>query len=95
MYEQWQSEGDDQDQSITIFDQAECIKITADLKSFTPPDPNIILTVTDNLSSNTSQYLDKDTFVLHDITYVIDDESLTKPQIYLSPQADKRNTGIR
>ena len=46
-----------------IFDEGESIKITADPKSFVPSDPNMVLTVTDNASSNASQYLNKDTFV--------------------------------
>ena len=45
----------------------------------------MILTVTDNPSSYASQYLNKDAFVLHDVTHVIDDEPPTKPHIYLSP----------
>ena len=43
------------------------------------PDPNIIHMVTDNANPNASQYLNKDTFVLHDVTYVIDDEHPTRP----------------
>ena len=67
-------EEDNQDQLITIFDNGESIKITADPKSFVPLDLNMILTVTDNDSTNASHYLDRDMFVLHNVTYVIDDE---------------------
>ena len=73
MYEKCLHEEDDQDQLITIFDEGESIKIIADPKSFVSPDLNMILTVTDNPSSNASQCLNKDMFVLHDVTYVIDD----------------------
>ena len=74
---------------ITIFDKGESIKIAADPRSFAPPDPNMILTVTDSACTDAS-HLSKDTFVLHDVTYVIDDEYSTKPQICLSPQQIKR-----
>ena len=85
LYEKCLHEEDDQDHLIMISDEVESIKIMADPKAFAPPDPNMILTVTDNPSSNASQCLNKDTLVLHDITYVKDEEPLTKPQIYLSP----------
>ena len=49
----------------------------------------MIVTVTDSTSTNAS-HLNKDTFVLHGGTYVIDDEYPTKPQIYLSPKQIKR-----
>ena len=74
---------------ITTFDKDESIKITVDPRSFMPPDPNMILTVTDSASSNAS-HIKKDMFVLHDVTYVIDDDYPTKPKIYLSPQQIKR-----
>ena len=48
----------------------------------------MILTVNDS-ASTVASHLSKDTFVLHDVTYVIDDEYQTKPQIYLSPQQIK------
>ena len=70
--------GHNQDQEITIFDKGESIKITVDPESFTPRDLNMILTLTVNTSTNTNHYLDKDTFILHDVTYVIDDEHPTK-----------------
>ena len=90
MYEKCPHKEDDQDQVITIFDEGESIKITANPESFTPPDPNMILTVTDNTSTDANHYLDKDMFVLLGVVYVIDDEHLTKPQIYLSPQQIKQ-----
>ena len=70
---------DDQDQLITILDKGESIKNTPDPKSLVPPDLNMILTVADHPSSNAGQYLDKNTFSLYDVTYVIDNEPLTKP----------------
>ena len=39
---------------------------------------------------NANHNFDKDTFVLDDITYTIDDGHSTKPQIYLTPQHIKR-----
>ena len=84
------TQGRQSDQSIMIFNMGEFIKITVDPKPFMPPDLNMILTVTDNPSSNASQCLNKDHFVMHDVTYVIDDEPLTKPQIYLSQQQIRR-----
>ena len=50
------------------------------------PDLNMILTMTDNTSANANHYLNKDTFILCDVTYVVDDEHPIKPQIYLTPQ---------
>ena len=91
MYQKCSCEEDDQDQVIIIFDKGESIKITADPRSFTPPDPNMILTVTDSPSTSAS-HLGKDTVVLHDVTCVIDDEYPTKPQIYLSPQQKNKTT---
>ena len=85
LYEKCPPKEDNQDQVRTIFDKGESIKITADPKSFAPPDPNMILTVTDSATTNAS-HLDKDMFVLHDVTYVIDNEHLAEPQIYLPPK---------
>ena len=42
-------------------------------ESFTLPDPNMILSVTNEASANANHDLDKDTFVLDDVTYVIDE----------------------
>ena len=90
MYEKCPHEGDDQDKEITIFEEGESIKVTADPESFIPPDLNMILTVTDNTCTNANHYLNKDMFVLHDVTYVIDDEHPDKHQIYLTQQQIKR-----
>ena len=90
MYEKCPCEEDDQDQEITIFDEGESIEVTANPESFTPPDPNMILSVTNKTSANANYYLDKDTFVLDDVIYIIDDRHLIKPQIYLLPQHIKR-----
>ena len=49
----------------------------------------MINTVTDNANSNASHYFKKETFVLHDVMYVIDDEHPTEPQITLSQQQVK------
>ena len=75
---------------VTIFDEGEPNKVTADSKPFMPPDLNMIHMVTDNVNTNASQYPDKDTFVLHDVMYVIDDEHTTRPQINISQQQVKR-----
>ena len=85
LYENYQYEEDDQDQEITIFDDGESVEVTADPESFTPPDLNMIPTVTNNTSANANHCLDRDTFVLNDVTYVIDDGHPIKPQIYLMP----------
>ena len=82
-------EEDDQDQVITIFDEDESIQITAGARSFAPPNPNMILTVSDSASTDAS-HLGKDTFVLYDVTYVIDDEYHNQPKIHLSSQQIKR-----
>ena len=66
-----------------MFDEVESFEVTADPESFTPPDLNMILTVTDKTSANLNQYLNKNTFVLNYVTYVIDDGHPIKPQIYL------------
>ena len=79
LYEKWPCEEDNQDQEITIFEEGESIEVTTDPESFMTPDPNMILTVTDNTSANENHYLNKDTFVLNDATYVIDDEHPIKP----------------
>ena len=39
---------------------------------------------------NASHYINKDTFILHDVTYVIHDQHPTKPQINLSQEQVKR-----
>ena len=89
MYEKCPCEEDDQNQAITIFDEDESIKITVDPRYFTPPGPNMILHVTDSVSTNAS-HLSKDTFILHDVAYIINDEHPTKPLIYFLPQQIKR-----
>ena len=61
-----------------------------DPESFTPPDLNMILTVTDKTSGNANHYLNKDTFLMNDVTYVIDDGHPIKSQIYLRPLQIKR-----
>ena len=45
--------------------------------------------VIDNVNCNASQYLNKDTLVLHDVMYEIDDEHPIRPQINLSQQQVK------
>ena len=90
LYEKCPCEENDQDQSIMIFDKGEPIKVTMDPKASVSPDPNMIHTVTDNANPNASQGLDNDTFVLHDVTYVIDNEHPTRPQINLSQEQVKR-----
>ena len=90
LYEKCPHKEDDQDQEITIFDKGESIKVAVDPDSFSSPDPNMILSVTNKTSTNANHNLDKDTFVLDDITYVIDDGHPIKPQIYLTPQHIKR-----
>ena len=90
MNERCPCEEDDQDHEITIFDEGESIKVAANPESFTPPDSNMILSVTNEASANANHDLDKNTFVLDDITYVIDDRHPIKPQIYLMPQHMKR-----
>ena len=89
MYEKCPYEGDDQDEEIAIFDEGEYIKITVDPESVMPPDLNMILMVNNSASTNALHYLDEDTFVLHDVTYVIVDEYKIKPQIYLTSQQIK------
>ena len=86
MYEKCSCEENDQDHLIIIFDKSEPIKITVDPKSFMPQDPNMIHMVTDNANPNASQHLSKDTFILHDVTCLIDDQPPTKPQTNLSQQ---------
>ena len=88
LYEKCPCKENEQDQLIMIFDKVEPIKVMADPKAFMPPDLNMFHMVTGNANSNASQYLNKDTFVLHDITYIIDDEPLTKHQINLSTTTD-------
>ena len=56
LYEKCPHDEDDQDQEITIFDKGESIEVTADPESFTPPDLNIIPTVTDNTTANANHY---------------------------------------
>ena len=50
----------------------------------------MILSVTNETSANANHNLDKDTFFLDDVTYVIDDGHPIKPKIYLTPQHIKR-----
>ena len=50
----------------------------------------MILSVINKASANEDHDIDKDTFVLDDVTYVIDDRHPSKPQIYLTPQQFKR-----
>ena len=90
MYEKCPHEEDNQDQEMTIFDGGESIEVPVNPESFAPPDPNMILSVTNETSANANYYLDKDTFVKDDVTYVIDDGHPIKPQIYLMPQHIKR-----
>ena len=89
LYEKSPCQEDDKDHKIIIFDEGESIKITADPEPSTTPDLDMIHTVTDNTSANANHYLDKDTFVLNGVIYVIDDEHPIKPQIYLMPQQIK------
>ena len=86
LYEKYQCEEDDQDQAITIFGERESIKVAVDPDSFSPLDTNMILSVTNETSANANHNLDKDTFFLDDVTYVIDDRHPIKLQIYLTPQ---------
>ena len=72
LYEKCPCREDDQDQEITNFDKGESIKVTADPDSFSLPDPNMIFSVTNETSANANHDLDKDTFVLDDITCTID-----------------------
>ena len=90
LYEKCPNEEDKQTKEVTIFDEGESVKITVDPDSFLPPDPNMILSITNNSSVNEGDNIDKDTFVLDDITYVKDDGHPGKPQIYLTPQHIKR-----
>ena len=89
LYEKWPCE-DEQNQEVTIFDEGESVKVTADPDSFSPPDLNMILSVSNKSSVNEDHDIDKDTFVLNYITYMIDDRHPSKPQIYLTPQQVKR-----
>ena len=50
----------------------------------------MILSVTNETNANANHNLDKDTFVLDNVTYVIDDGHPIKSQIYLTPQYIKR-----
>ena len=81
LYEKYPWEEDDQNQEITIFDEGESVKVTADPDSFSPPDPNMILSVTNKSSANKDHDIDKDTFVLDDITYMIDDGHPSHPNL--------------
>ena len=49
----------------------------------------MILSVTNKSSANEDDDIDKDTFVLDEVTYMIDDAHPSKPQIYLTPQQFK------
>ena len=50
----------------------------------------MIFFVTNKTSANANHYLDKDTFVLNNVPYLIDNGHPIKPQIYLMPQHIKR-----
>ena len=90
LYEKCPCEEDEQTQEVTIFDRGESIKVKVDPDSFSPPDLNMIPSVTNKSSANEDHNIDKDTFVLDDITYLNDDRHPGKPQIYLTPQHIKR-----
>ena len=90
MYEKCPHQEDDQDQEITILDVEESIEVAVNPESFAPPHLNMILSVTNKTSVNANYYLNKDTFVLDDVSYVVDDKHPIKPQIYLIPQYIKR-----
>ena len=79
MHEKCQHEEDNQGHEITIFDEAESIKVAVNPESFAPPDLNMILYVTNEASANANHDLSKDTFVLDDVTYVIDERHPIKP----------------
>ena len=79
LYEKGPHEEDKQTKEVTIFDEGESFKVTADLDSFSPPDLNMIFSVTNKSSANEDHNTDKDTFVLDDVTYVIDDGHSGKP----------------
>ena len=90
LYEKCPHEEDDWDQEITIFDEGQSIEIVANPECFAPPDPNMILSVTNKTSANANYYLNKDTFVSDDVTCIMDDGCPIKPQIYLMLQHIKR-----
>ena len=90
LYERCPHEEDDWDQEITIFDEGKSIEVAVNPESFALSDLSMILSVTNKTSANTNIYLNKDTFVLDNITYVIDDGHPIKPWIYLLPQHIKR-----
>ena len=90
LYEKCPHEEDEQNQEVTIFDEGESVKVTADPDSFLSQGLNMILSVTNKSSANENLDIDKDTFVLDDISYMIDDVHPSKPQIYLTPQQFKR-----
>ena len=90
LYEKCPCEEDNQDCEITTFDERESIKVAEDPDSFSPADLNMILSVINEASANVNHNFDKDTFVLDEVTDIIDDRHPTKPQIYLTPQHIKR-----
>ena len=71
LYEKCPHEEDSQDKEMTIFGEGESIKVAVNPDSFTPPDLSMILSVTNETSANANHNLDKDTFILDDVTYVI------------------------
>ena len=83
MYEKCPHEKDDQDQEITIFDEGESIEVAGNPHSYAPIDPNMILSVANETSANANHNLDQYTFVLDDVTYVIDDGHPIEPSIGL------------
>ena len=90
LYEKCPCEEDKQSQKVTIFAKGESVKVTVDPDSFFATDPNMILSVTNKSSANEDHNIDKDTFVLDDVTYMIDDRHPCKPQIYLTLQQFRR-----
>ena len=77
LYQKCPCEKIEQGQVIMIFYEGEPIKVMVDPEAFVPADPNMVYEVTNNDNPNASHYFHKDTFVLHDVMYVIDDEHPT------------------
>ena len=90
LYKKCPHEEDKQNQEVTTSDEVESIKITADSESFSTPDLNAVLSVSNKSSANEDHDIDKDTFVLDGVTYMTDDRHSSKPRIYLTPQQFKR-----
>ena len=80
LYEKCPCEEDDQDQEITILDKEKSIKVAADPDFFAPLDQNMILSITNETRDNANHNLDKDTFVLDDVPYIIDDGHPIEPK---------------